>query len=90
MPPVRIKKEDIIKGTIMFIKTNGIEELSARNLAKSINCSTQPLFKQFENMDDLKSRPMYAKLMECGIFKNAVFITKSGGRRVYRAERLGR
>lgn len=54
MPPVRIKKEDIIKGTIKFIKTNGIEELSARNLAKSIKCSTQPLFKQFENMEDLK------------------------------------
>jgi len=56
MPPVRIKKEDIIKGTIKFIKTNGIEELSARNLAKSIKCSTQPLFKQFENMDDLKTQ----------------------------------
>ena len=56
MPPVRIKKEDIIKGTIKFIKTNGIEELSARNLAKSIKCSTQPLFKQFENMDDLKKQ----------------------------------
>ena len=56
MPPVRIKKEDIIKGTIKFIKTYGIEELSARNLAKSIECSTQPLFKQFENMDDLKNQ----------------------------------
>lgn len=54
MPPVRIKKEDIIKGTIKFIKTNGIETLSARTLARSIKCSTQPLFKQFENMDDLK------------------------------------
>lgn len=56
MPPVKIKKEDIIKGTIKFIKTNGIESLSARTLARSIKCSTQPLFKQFENMDDLKNQ----------------------------------
>lgn len=55
MPPVRIKREDIIKGTIKYIKTNGIENLSARTLARSIKCSTQPLFKQFENMEDLKS-----------------------------------
>lgn len=54
MPAVRIKKEDIIKGTIKFIKENGIENLSARNLAKSIECSTQPLFKQFKNMEELK------------------------------------
>lgn len=54
MPAVRIKREDIIKGTIKFIKTNGIENLSARTLAKSIKCSTQPLFKQFKNMEDLK------------------------------------
>lgn len=56
MPPVRIKKEDIIKGTIKFIKENGIENLSARTLARSIKCSTQPLFKQFKNMDDLKEQ----------------------------------
>lgn len=56
MPPVRIKKEDIIKGTIKFIKKNGIENLSARTLARSIKCSTQPLFKQFENMEDLRNQ----------------------------------
>ncbi len=54
MPPVKIKKEDIIKGTIKFIRKEGIENLSARTLARSIKCSTQPLFKQFINMEDLK------------------------------------
>ena len=55
MPPVRIKKDDIIKGTIRFIKEKGFENLSARTLSRSIECSTQPLFKQFENMEDLKN-----------------------------------
>lgn len=50
-----IKKEDLIKGSIKIIRNKGIEELSARNLAKVCNCSTQPIFRLFENMDDLKN-----------------------------------
>ena len=50
----RIKKEDLIKGAIKIIRTKGIEELSARNLAKVCECSTQPIFRLFKNMDDLK------------------------------------
>jgi len=51
----RIKKEDLIKGAIKIIRNKGIEELSARNLAKMCECSTQPIFRLFENMDDLKN-----------------------------------
>jgi len=52
---VTIKKEDLIKGSIKIIRDRGIEELSARNLAKVSGCSTQPIFRIFENMDDLKN-----------------------------------
>ncbi len=51
----KIKKEDLIKGSIKIIRDKGIEELSARNLAKVCNCSTQPIFRIFENMEDLKN-----------------------------------
>lgn len=51
----KIKKEDLLKGAIKIIRTEGIEELSARNLAKTCECSTQPIFRLFENMDDLKN-----------------------------------
>lgn len=51
----RIKKEDLVKGAIKVIRTKGIEELSARNLAKICECSTQPIFRLFKNMDDLKN-----------------------------------
>ena len=43
-----------------------------------------------ESINDLYSRPMYAKLLESGIFKNAVFITKSDGKRNFKTLRLGR
>lgn len=51
----KIKKEDLIKGSIKIIRDKGIEELSARNLAKVCNCSTQPIFRIFDNMEDLKN-----------------------------------
>lgn len=49
-----IKKEDLIKGSIKIIRNNGIEELSARKLAKVVGCSTQPIFRIFKDMSDLK------------------------------------
>ena len=51
---IKIKKEDLVKGAIKIIRDSGIESLSARNLAKACNCSTQPIFRLFKNMDDLK------------------------------------
>lgn len=52
---ILIKKEDLIKGAIKIIRSKGDNELSARNLAKACNCSTQPIFRLFENMEDLKN-----------------------------------
>lgn len=51
----KIKKEDLVKGAIKIIRDDGYEQLSARNLAKVVGCSTQPIFRIFENMDDLKN-----------------------------------
>lgn len=54
MNAVKIKKEDLIKGSIKIIRDEGDSNLSARNLAKVVGCSTQPIFRLFTNMDDLK------------------------------------
>ena len=37
-----------------------------------------------ESMQDLKNRKLYAQLLDSGVFKNAVFIEKSGKNRKYR------
>lgn len=51
MPPkVKITKEDIINAAFELVRTNGEENLNARNIAASLNCSTQPIFSNFENM----------------------------------------
>ena len=51
----KIQKEELIKGAVKIIRNKGVESLSARNLAKVVGCSTQPIFRIFENMNDLKS-----------------------------------
>ncbi len=47
-------KEQILEKAKEFIKENGFEQMNARTLCKYIGCSTQPLFKNFENMSDFK------------------------------------
>ncbi len=56
MPPiVKTTKENIIDAAVEIIKTEGESALNARNLAKRLGCSTQPIFSNFNNMQDLKN-----------------------------------
>lgn len=56
MPPLKkISKEDIIKAGYEIVEKNGMDSLNARDLAKKLNCSVQPIFSNFENMDSLKN-----------------------------------
>ena len=55
MPSVaRIQKEDIIKTAYEIVKEKGMEGVNAREIAKKLECSVQPIFYQFSNMDELK------------------------------------
>lgn len=51
----KIQKEELVKGAVKIIRNKGIEYLSARNLANAVGCSTQPIFRLFDNMNDLKT-----------------------------------
>ena len=53
-PRVRISKEDIVKTSIEIIRKEGEAALNARNIGKSLNCSTQPIFFNFAGMEELK------------------------------------
>lgn len=55
MPPkTKISKEAIIKKAFELTQRNGFEKVTARALANELNCSTQPIFHTFRNMEDLK------------------------------------
>lgn len=53
--PKKVQKEDIVKAALEIIKTESLDEITARRLAKELNCSVQPIFYNFATMDELKS-----------------------------------
>lgn len=54
MPPVaKISKQDILETAFEILKKENAAAITARRLAKELNCSTHPIYQCFENMDDL-------------------------------------
>lgn len=55
MPPkIKTSTEDITKAAFELVREQGFRALNARSLAARLGCSVQPLFRAFENMEDLK------------------------------------
>ena len=55
MPPkVKISKEKIIEAAISLIRNSGADAVNARTLAAALDCSTQPIFSNFETMEALQ------------------------------------
>ena len=53
-PKVKITKEKIIETASNIIRENGSDALNARAIAASLGCSTQPIFSNFKDMDELQ------------------------------------
>ena len=51
-----IDKQRILDAAYKLAVRGGIESLTARNVAKVVNCSTQPIYLEFENMQDLRNQ----------------------------------
>ena len=57
MPPkVRFQQQDIVDAAFALARKDGIDAINARSVASEIGCSTQPIFRVFENMDQLKEK----------------------------------
>lgn len=55
MPPkAKIDKQTIINTAIEIVRESGSSALNAREIAKQLNCSTQPIFSNFKSMNELK------------------------------------
>lgn len=51
-----IDKQRILDAAYKLAVRGGIESLTARKIAKAVNCSTQPIYLEFENMQDLRNQ----------------------------------
>lgn len=57
MPPkVRFQQQDIVTAAYELARKHGLDAINARSVASEIGCSTQPIFRVFENMEQLKAR----------------------------------
>lgn len=55
MPPlIKVQREDIINKAFDILKNEGPNFINARRIAKELNCSVQPIFFNFKNMEELK------------------------------------
>lgn len=52
---VSVTKEDLLNAAISLVTREGMQALTARKLAKEAGCSTQPIFRVYQNMDELNS-----------------------------------
>lgn len=62
MPPkIKIKEDAILDMALEITRKSGIEGLNAREIAKELGCSIQPVFRTFQNMENLKTA-LYKKV----------------------------
>jgi len=61
MPPkVKVTKEDIINAATDIVRQSGAQAINARTVAAMLNCSTQPVFSNFDTMGKLQEAVIIA------------------------------
>lgn len=50
----QISKEAILQAALKIVRECGLNAVNARNIAKKLKCSTQPIYLSFTGMDELK------------------------------------
>jgi AcrR family transcriptional regulator len=59
MPPkIRFSKADILHVAFNITREKGIDAVNARAIAKELGCSTQPVFRAFHTMEQIKLEMM--------------------------------
>ena len=61
MPPkAKLTKEDIVQASLALIRESGAQACNARAIASRLGCSTQPIFSNFESMEQLEQNTIEA------------------------------
>jgi AcrR family transcriptional regulator len=64
MPPkVRITDDAILDAALVITREKGIDGVNVREIAKVLGCSIQPVFRNFQSMDNLKNA-LYRRVEE--------------------------
>lgn len=52
----RIPREKILSAAMDILRLEGIQAVNVKALARSLDCSTQPIYLSFESMDGLREQ----------------------------------
>ena len=55
MPKTKITREEIIRAALKITRERGIEAATAKEIAKKLKCSIQPVYWVFECMENLRA-----------------------------------
>ncbi|KAF1297456.1 TetR family transcriptional regulator [Enterococcus sp. JM4C] len=72
-------KEQILKAAYDVVSTEGFAGFTARNIAKRMGISTQPIYLEFKNMEDLKNELLDMIFLE---LKDEIFPVQRTGDKV--------
>lgn len=53
-PKIKVTREDIINTSVELVRAKGTDAINARAIATALSCSTQPIFSNFESMEELE------------------------------------
>lgn len=55
MPPkIKYDRQAVVDAAFAMVRQEGLEALNARRIAAALGCSTQPLFRAFSSMEELR------------------------------------
>ena len=53
-PKIQFAKADLLRAAFRLTRQKGLTAVNARAIAKELGCSTQPIFRAFHSMDEIK------------------------------------
>jgi len=53
-PPINFSKETILNEAFEIVRKEGVAGLTARRIARNLNCSTQPVYSAYASMQELR------------------------------------
>ena len=59
-PKTKINRDDIINASIELVRKRGRDAITARDIAAELGCSTQPIFSNFNSMEELEKQVIEA------------------------------
>ena len=70
MPPkIQFSKADLLHAAFTLTRSRGLEALNARSIARELGCSTQPVFRAFRSMAEIRGEMVR---MSVDVFSNYI------------------